>query len=556
MFKYCNIILWICTFDCITVCTCTCMYYCDCHVMYMYNYMRSLSLCVYIQLSEIRQKAAEYRQRSDGCHFIPTHTSWQPDTGAGDNRHSHSPSKSLSPSSSRSTSVSSCSDDEPTENHQVQPHTAHNHHPSHHHRSQGHQLTNGGIHIEDVEEGERGGEGEGGEGESVDSDTESESDNIHRNTCTQQPDNNPLGVTSGGKISQPPRVTVPCAGGRVSTPVLHDNPKEKRHHLDRTTPSAGSLLTSPPLPAFLKPVKTDARRAAVSDPRGGRSTGGKTGRQNGVKPRAVSSSHTCGGSQQQRKQVTSGVRKGGLHISQKSPRLKRDPSLVSSVSGDPRASSHQHTLPKSTKSHQPPMSHPTSQQPLTKPHPPSLPSSSSSVSSLLGPALSSNGAIKKLDYGTSSRTNLNRQSLPSKPGLTHSHTGCTSTQCGVCGAWLRKMHTGAHVSGLSQEACPASRTRQYKGPVMQLSQRNSHLSSQAVDRSTRKDTLSFHGEPQRQGPTLSLPHQTHSPPLQEPDTLSLSTLSLSSCSVASDLLKKAQERRERFWTQPLSHTSS
>ena len=40
------------------------------------------------------------------------------------------------------------------------------------------------------------------------------------------------------------------------------------------------------------------------------------------------------------------------------------------------------------------------------------------------------------------------------------------------------------------------------------------------------------------------------------DELSLSSLSLSSCSVASDVLQKAQERRDRFWTQPKHITAS
>ena len=37
---------------------------------------------------------------------------------------------------------------------------------------------------------------------------------------------------------------------------------------------------------------------------------------------------------------------------------------------------------------------------------------------------------------------------------------------------------------------------------------------------------------------------------------SLSSLSLSSCSVASDMLQKARERRDRFWTQPSHITAS
>ena len=43
---------------------------------------------------------------------------------------------------------------------------------------------------------------------------------------------------------------------------------------------------------------------------------------------------------------------------------------------------------------------------------------------------------------------------------------------------------------------------------------------------------------------------------QDVDELSLSSLSLSSCSVASDMLRKAQERRDRFWTQSSRITAS
>ena len=43
---------------------------------------------------------------------------------------------------------------------------------------------------------------------------------------------------------------------------------------------------------------------------------------------------------------------------------------------------------------------------------------------------------------------------------------------------------------------------------------------------------------------------------REVDELSLSSLSLSSCSVASDVLQKARERKERFWTQPTHITAS
>lgn len=369
-----------------------------------------------------------------------------------------------------------------------------------------------------------------------------------------------------GKTSLPSHSTggTPCKEGRVPTPVLRANPDEHRHHLDRTTPSVGSMLTSPPLPVFLKPSKTKTSRSA-GGPRGERASV-KSERQSGLKATSASSSRTTGTTQRREKQVTAEPTKAGLRLSQRSPKLKRDPSLVSSVSGGPHSSSHYHSLPKSTKSHPPPslqrasrLSTQTPQYPLTKPNPPSLPSSS--ISSLLSLNPSSTSPARKSNYNNVSSHSKSTQQIlqqSSKLGQSHTHSGCTSTQCDVCGAWLRKMHTGAQVSSLSQVPCPASRTLRYKGPVTQLSQTNPCSSSQTCKRSsTRDNTLSFpHMLPQTKETAFSVPPHTPSSPLQEVDNLSISTLSLSSCSVASDLLKRAQERRERFWTQPLSHTSS
>ena len=606
-----------------------------CYTIVIFSFVLSL------QLSEIRHKALEYRQRSEGYHFGPTHSSWRPHNAKTGDQASLSPSPS--PSLSHSSGVSPSNDAGPISQNGAHPHTSHKlHHeqPSHPHpthSSPHHPFINGGLRLESVEgeEGESGGsEGDGDTGSSVSESEDEENNSYSGKNDNQQSRTLPLpesghheGRTALNGNASSPLTPDQEEKGRVPTPILGEASEQMRHHLDRTTPTLGAVLTSPPLPDFRKPSRSTVSSTATT-----RTRERKTGKQ---KRATVHSSRPARVNQHEGKSVSQ-PRLSGLHLSRGSPKLKRDPSLVSSVAGNPRsASSHRHTLPTS----HPPKTHHTSRPHLstlplntrhTLPtaHPSPPPSTISSLLSTVSDQSSIEG-IRKLNYSTSNRS---KPVNPVRLGSTqhHTHTGCTSAKCDICGAWLRKSqgfsaqrtrtngHTATGTRGLnfSQVAPLAPRTHQYKGPVTQLS--HSHrLASHTGDHSTpgglnsnirpdpqprglnsnispdpqprglntnispdpqlrgpnsnihpdpllRGPDSNIHPGPQlwgsnsniRPGPQLrgsgaALSPGPQTPPM-EPDELSLSSLTLSSCSAASDLLKKARDRRQRFWTQPTS----
>ena len=150
-----------------------------------------------------------------------------------------------------------------------------------------------------------------------------------------------------------------------------------------------------------------------------------------------------------------------------------------------------------------------------------------------------------------------------------SQSSCSSGNCDVCGAWMRSKsgHTGAQV--LSNRASHTTApllgygSHRYRGPVTQLAQehtsRGGDVSSQSsVDRILGRN---FPSRPPQNGVGASNSQmcpprrgagvpETDPRPLRSFDELSISSLSISSCSVAaSDLLRKAQERRDKFWTR-------
>lgn len=482
------------------------------------------------------------------CHIISAHS-----TGTSERQRepeaevavkdTQSHSLSASPSMSHSSSLSSLSNDGSTERN-TQPHVSQDQ-PSH---SQDRTLTNG-------EEVERAGEGSEGEGEESDTESQSEDEVENDQTCKSHEKGPKMnGYTGGRKIhtmSPSPPPTAPDSNGRVPTPILRETSEQMRHHLDRTTPTSGSVLTSPPLPAFLKSSRV---------PTSSRTTGnvGGTGQQSrdGVR-HLVSTSHLSKGKKQGKKAALSKQWNSGLYLSRGSPKLKHDRSLVSSVNGDPRSSSHYHTLPKSTTSH-PPKVHPPSQSPnqlstthhtLTTTH---LPHSLSSVSSLLSSISNSSspGAIRRLDYTANSRAKAAVNSVQPPRSKPHSHDACTSPQCDICGAWLRKSQASStQTSNYARTSTQGAHfshahTHQYKGTVTQLSK-----SQPTVHPAPWGSNSNIHPVPQPKVATFQDPPSLR-PTLRETDELSISSLSLSSCSVASDLLKKARERREKFWTQP------
>ena len=506
------------------------------------------------------------------CHIIPANP-----RGTSEKQHepeievavkdAQSHSLSASPSISRSSSSSSLNNDgSPDQN------TPSHDKSSHPHTSQDHTLTNGGEVGEGGEGSEEGSDTESSSEDDVEKDSHSDNDISHKHRsqnnqiCESREQGEKMnGYTGGWKIrtvSPSPPPTAPDSNGRVPTPILRETSEQMRHHLDRTTPSSGSVLTSPPLPAFHKSshVSTSSRTAGNV---------GRTGKQSKVGVHGgMSTSHLSKGKKQGEKTVASKQWNSGLYLSRGSPKLKHDRSLVSSVNGDPRSSSSRHTRPKSTTSHLPkvhppleshPTPHPlgTTHHTLATTHPAH---SLSSVSSLLSSVSNSSspGAVRRLDYNANTRAKAAvnpvqpPQSRPSKP---HSHT-CTNAQCDICGAWLRKSQTlstqhlnvnshaststkGPHFSHAPQST---AHSHQHKGTLTKSQTTTTRRSNSNIRSISQSNVVTVQDSPT----------EISRPTLREPDELSISSLSLSSCSVASDLLKKARERRERFWTQPNS----
>ena len=439
-------------------------------------------------------------------------------------------------------------------------------------------LANGGAHLIDVENEEEEEEGEGereGTESSSGSELEEEEDSKSARRTPNisddpQPKSHRIPAATSGKKTPTP--SVPPSGemeGRIPTPVLQQSSGDTlRHHLDLTTPSSGAVLTSPSLPAF---VKTSQSKTGSSRRGAGKEFGN-------TRAAPVSS----GGGE--KTATMSDSRKKGLHLSQSSAKLKRDPSLVSSAPARPTP--HAHTLPQSSlaqHSHNPlvpapraPISHHT--LPTSPPHPSPPLSTISSLLSSLRTSSSLNAPNKKLNYAnTSGRRKAPVSSVQlTQPCSLHCHSshtgGDTSGKCDICGSWLRKTrpHTSAQVDGLSlwnrhhhqpQATVPlgSSTSRKYRGPVTQLSEKlqtrgvPSHVGEYSSSVGSDSNSPQPNGVPYSPPGIRAAVPQTNPMSLRAADELSISSLSLSSCSVASDLLKKARERREKFWSQSPSN---
>ena len=511
----------------------TCMHDCVPKVLYK-SRKHPCILAVHLillQLSEIRRKALEYRQRSEECHFASLHPSWRSHEreSTPNNAHSQAPLPI-----SRSSSVSSLSDDEPTNQNTARPHTVHNGHPSHRHPSHSshthpshpHTLTNGRMKVEDMEDEEKG-EREGGSGdesdESVTEDTSNDEEERETRTSPSKRQVDCLRVKWEGSRAPLDTAAPLKEGSRVPTPILRQSPVDVRHHLDRTTPSSGgAVLTSPTIaPGTSKSSQNNITNTAHRGREGGRGE-----RQKSQAVHTVSSSLATGG----KKGSEGGNVEGGgrsLHLSHGgggggggSAKLKRDPTLLSSVSGMKTLPSRQlskssvsQTCNKSASS-QPPrgstlssrtQSHTLTSPPLRRrlPSPPpstisSLlssgpPSSFTDVSTGLnrpsktvarGLNVPPTGVSRGLNHGSSGRQTNPGVSLKLSKSRNFPRLhdgGCTgsSTKCDICGSWLRQSLTGSAQAGQHDAAHSIPRSRQYNGPVTQLSQVNQDKSNRS-----------------------------------------------------------------------------
>ena len=307
---------------------------------------------------------------------------------------------------------------------------------------------------------------------------------------------------------QPPVATSPPPAaepqeGRVPTPLLHDSPTggPLRHHLDLTTPSNGGLLSSPiklPYPPTSPKFRKDMRSSAPIFP----SHVPSATRVEGTKERDHQMGHAT-------------VR----------------PLMVSAGLGQQR---QRH---KGMSSTVPPKAVP--KIPVTQNVP-------------------KTGAFQR-PHSDGGRTRIREKLHQALEDTTHTKL------CDTCGA---KVHSSTVVNPPLHHTTHA-RQEQQRGlhmhtmPAPKASHSVPKLKFAHTSHPVWQPDRHSHPQPRHsRSPLLHAPtHTTHAVRgFKQPatmgqldrdvDELSLSNLSLSSCSVASDILKRAQNRRDNFWTQP------
>ncbi len=299
----------------------------------------------------------------------------------------------------------------------------------------------------------------------------------------------------------PDELKAPSYEGRVPTPDLQDRITKSttRHHLDLTTPVDGGVLTSPvklPFPPTSPRYRKDMRSIAPIFP--------------SPKPKVSELALT--------KPDTQGGLKGPM---QRNPSAKRGLLSHSTRNARHGASTHDGIHPAL----------PTSQ-------PGRLRRTSPNVSHT-----SEGGAVRQLTFGSRRPHTCDRGLLATDKEL-----------CDTCGSVLRSLAPSRH-------------------PVHTRYDARGNLHPTKLHAKTTPLTIGGTGRPHSTSAEMGLPGKrrpayrstTRSTPndplLPHPHTLPLPSSpgperdvdlhSLSSCSVASDLLRRAQERRDYFWTRPL-----
>jgi len=262
--------------------------------------------------------------------------------------------------------------------------------------------------------------------------------------------------------------------GRLPTPELKKIPPERkiRHHLDRTTPCRGAILTSPP-----KDVRHGWNPEEVSD---------------------VDEEENDNENPLAQARIPPGVTKT-------LPRYRRDMTSRAPI-------------------------YPTRSSILTVPH--SVPQHTTTTT---GPAkrpdviaTKQSGTFKKPQRNMQTQTRPPPNSKPAMPSRRVRPTdgGNEDLECSFCGSPLRQPPTTAHRKS-------------------RLITDNRQLATRKSSTTTTQPTRAPVNLPQ-QPRTANFPVGYHQ---KQHQLLSGSLLSLSSCSVASEVLERAQRRKETFWNQ-------
>ena len=323
---------------------------------------------------------------------------------------------------------------------------------------------------------------------------------LHTLGANENASNNP-GLQPPVPTSSPPAAEP--QEGRVPTPLLCDSPTggPLRHHLDLTTPSNGGLLSSPiklPYPPTSPKFRKDMRSSAPIFP-----------------------SHVPSGTR------VEGTRERDHQMGHATVR----PLMVSAGLGQQR---QRH---KGMSSTVPPKAVP--KIPVMQNAP-------------------KTGAFQR-PHSDGGRTRIREKLHQALEDTTHTKL------CDACGA---KVHSSTVVNPPLHHTTHA-RQEQQRGlhmhtmPAPKASHSVPKLKFAHTSHPVWQPDRHSHPQPRHsRSPLLHAPtHTTHAVRgFKQPatmgqldrdvDELSLSNLSLSSCSVASDILKRAQNRRDNFWTQP------
>ena len=304
--------------------------------------------------------------------------------------------------------------------------------------------------------------------------------------------------------------------GRVPTPILQEESDERphyRHHLNRTTPSDGGLLVSPVKLPYLSSspkYRKDMRSCAPILP----------------SPRQEShplKQHLSSSEQQQ-------------------PRPNQDPKIRSSKLSP---------LRPATSGVSKPTSH-GGRTLLTYSPPPR--GHSHSVGSK-----SRSGAFRKLTFDSRDPAHAHhKRDLQASHGRRQAASSFQS--CETCGSMLKSSTLAAGSINPSAARGLQSKGKDHlKPPSVRAPLAATVASSQPAHGSSLRSRPSQHSVPHtvgahsRSSPKLAdfrRPAALLGQPDRDVDELSLSSLSLSSCSVASEVLRRAQNRRDNFWMQP------
>ena len=385
--------------------------------------------------------------------------------------------------------------------------------------------------------------------------------------------------------------------GRVPTPELKKSVpgQQSRHHLDTTTPSDGGLFISPskpevggdrgvvksvelPYPPVSPKYRRDMRSKVPIFPPPPRKVDGS--HQKGDTPIVSSTTNEA-----PPQSISDNLGPHNVPMPRPSTMIPHFKPTHNLIHAPPSQPSHPHTTHQSRAHKTAPISVPISQPKKTTIKPPQI-SYSSPVRKLLfdSHGKQSSTSQPRAQHGTKKFVLTSSQRYTKTSGVSSAKSSHSNVKsCETCGSYLRSSAVlgggvGALGAGHSGQVAPPTNLSQIHSDRANALQQQSQFKVNEIRSKLASHSLDPRGAPtnldgdyhqlpdsglgssdrrggRREGGQRSLSGlDGRRGRGREVDELSLSSLSLSSCSVASDMLQKARERRDRFW-QP-SHIAA